>query len=119
PPAAPPPAAPARSQNGRPDNGRPENGRPENGRPQFARPENGRPEPARPTLAPSGTPLHRRVPGVALDAARGDSPFATASLSSQQADPEQVRALVEQFEAGIFRALGEVRNNPNSEGTTR
>jgi hypothetical protein len=56
---------------------------------------------------------------VALDQARGGSPFPTANLSGLPANPEQVRDLVEQFEAGIVRALSEVRHHPREEGTTR
>ena len=75
----------------------------------------------RPSAAPAaaGQPLHRRVPGRALDEARGDSQFPTSNLSGLPADPDEVRDLVEQFEAGIFRALSEVRYNQREEGPTR
>jgi signal transduction histidine kinase len=74
---------------------------------------------ARPQRVPAAGQLHRRVPGVALDQARGDSQFPTANLSGLPGNPEEVRDLIEQFEAGIFRALSEVRHPSSEEGTTR
>jgi signal transduction histidine kinase len=57
--------------------------------------------------APAATPLTRRVPGATLDSPlseHGDRP----PPQHRPPDPEQVRDLVEQFEAGVSRALREV-----------
>jgi hypothetical protein len=38
-------------------------------------------------------------------------------MAAQPPDPEEARALVEQFEAGVFRALGEVGSHQLGEGS--
>jgi hypothetical protein len=70
-------------------------------------------------LAPSGrAPLIRRRPGATL-ADQPQFPRPTGP-ASQPPDPDEARALVEQFEAGVVRALGEVRSNhQREEGSTR
>jgi hypothetical protein len=58
------------------------------------------PEPS----SPARPPLTRRKPGETLEALQGSNPV---RLADQQAppDPEEARYLVEQFEAGVTRAL--------------
>jgi signal transduction histidine kinase len=79
----------------------------------------GTPAPAPlPQQLPGPGPLTRRQPGATLDAQR-DLPRAGAPPATPP-DPDEARELVEQFEAGVVRALSEVRaNNPRHEGTTR
>jgi hypothetical protein len=67
---------------------------------------------------PAPAPLTRRRPGATL---QGQPDFGTTSgPADAPPDPDEARALVEQFEAGVFRALGEVRSNrQREEGSTR
>jgi hypothetical protein len=63
-----------------------------------------------PPPATNGTapPLSRRVPGATLDP-NETAPLAGVLLQSGAMDPDQARALVEQFESGVLRALRDVR----------
>ncbi|HYN97296.1 MAG TPA: hypothetical protein VES42_25940, partial [Pilimelia sp.] len=63
--------------------------------------------PARPAAAP----LSRRQPGATLEARPEWSRPAPASGSGGAPDPDEARDLVEQFEAGVSRALGEVSSS--------
>jgi signal transduction histidine kinase len=73
---------------------------------------------ARPQPVPGPAPLTRRQPGATLDTQR-DLPRSGA-LAARPPDPDEARELVEQFEAGVVRALGEVRSNhPRQEGSPR
>ncbi len=58
-------------------------------------------------VSPATAPLVRRVPGATLrpPPARSDS---RAPVDNRPPDPQQARDLVEQFEAGVLRALREV-----------
>jgi hypothetical protein len=63
--------------------------------------------------------LTRRQPGATLagqpELTRTGAPVA----SRQPPDPEEARKVVEQFESGVFRALGEVRfHNRPEEGSS-
>jgi signal transduction histidine kinase len=69
-----------------------------------------------------GGPLTRRQPGVTLEALQGSNRLGgnQPTVSEPAADPEQVRDLVEQFEAGVTRALRDARTDQeHGEGTTR
>jgi hypothetical protein len=59
------------------------------------------------------------VPGVTLGALHKN--FSNhPTVSETPPDPEEARSLVEQFEAGVTRALREVRtDNQHEEGTPR
>jgi signal transduction histidine kinase len=60
----------------------------------------------------SSGPLTRRQPGVTLEALQGGGRMSTPSITSEtDADPQQVRDLVEQFEAGVTRALRDARTD--------
>ena len=69
-------------------------------------------------------PLTRRDPGVTLEALRGSggTGYGTGNPAPEQPppDPAQVRDLVEQFEAGVYRALRDVRaDHQDEEGSGR
>jgi signal transduction histidine kinase len=69
-----------------------------------------------------GEPLTRRQPGVTLEALQGSNRLGSNSptVSEPAADPQQVRDLVEQFEAGVTRALRDARTDQeHGEGTTQ
>jgi hypothetical protein len=69
-----------------------------------------------------GAPLTRREPGVTLQALQGSNRLgsSTPPTSEPAADPQQVRDLVEQFEAGVTRALRDARTDQeHGEGTTQ
>jgi hypothetical protein len=68
-----------------------------------------------------GPPLTRRQPGVTLEALQGNGRMSSPSSPSEaNADPQQVRDLVEQFEAGVTRALRDARNDQeHGEGSSR
>jgi hypothetical protein len=68
-----------------------------------------------------GEPLTRRQPGVTLQALQGNNRLGSSpTISEPAADPQQVRDLVEQFEAGVTRALRDARTDQqHGEGTTR
>jgi hypothetical protein len=57
-------------------------------------------------------PLIRRQPGMTLDALQdGGRPSSPSTTSPANADPQQVRDLVNQFEAGVTRALHDARTD--------
>jgi signal transduction histidine kinase len=60
-----------------------------------------------PPVAPGSTPLSRRVPGATLGT-EDTTPIGGALLQAQPMDADEARALVEQFESGVLRALREV-----------
>jgi HAMP domain-containing protein len=68
-----------------------------------------------------GGPLTRRQPGVTLQALQGSNRLnSSPTVSEPPADPQQVRDLVEQFEAGVTRALRDARtDHEHGEGTSR
>jgi hypothetical protein len=64
-------------------------------------------------------PLTRRVPGVTLGALHKNF-SSRPTVSETPPDPDEARSLVEQFEAGVTRALQEVRtDHQHEEGTPR
>jgi hypothetical protein len=74
--------------------------------------------PARsPSMRPA-TILSRRVPGATLDPTPAGRPSQSAA-NQRPADPNEARDLVEQFEAGIARALREVRSTHQHEEGSR
>jgi signal transduction histidine kinase len=56
-------------------------------------------------------PLTRRVPGATLAAAQGTVPLGNAIPYQPPPDPDEARVLVEQFEAGVLRALHDARSD--------
>jgi signal transduction histidine kinase len=64
-------------------------------------------EPYEEVPQPGPVPLTRRRPGATLEGR--PEPSHTSAMAAQPPDPDEARALVEQFEAGVVRALGEVR----------
>ena len=65
--------------------------------------------PGRPT---SGVPpLTRRVPGATLADANATVPLGTTLTQQPPPSPDEARDLVEQFEAGVLRALRDVRTD--------
>jgi signal transduction histidine kinase len=89
------------------------------GRP--AGPSNGVVAPAaRPQPVPSSTPLTRRQPGATLEGQPDLTRVSRPPAAQQAPNPDEARDLVEQFEAGVFRALGEVRSqHQREEGSSR
>jgi signal transduction histidine kinase len=74
---------------------------------------------AAPVDAPDAghAPLTRRRPGATLEGQ--PEPPRPGGASAQPPDPDEARRLVEQYEAGVIRALGEVRaNHQPEEGST-
>ncbi|SCG77241.1 Signal transduction histidine kinase [Micromonospora echinaurantiaca] len=64
---------------------------------------------------PAGPALNRRVPGANLTTSPAQQP-----VSHHPGDPAEVRDLITAFEAGVARALHEVRpDRPDEEGTSR
>jgi signal transduction histidine kinase len=57
----------------------------------------------------NGAPLTRRVPGATLSAAQGSVPLGNTPRQQPPTDPDEARALVDQFEAGVLRALHDAR----------
>ena len=55
------------------------------------------------------SPLTRRVPGATLAVVQGTVPLGNAIPDQTPPDPDEVRGLVEQFEAGVLRALHDAR----------
>jgi hypothetical protein len=75
--------------------------------------------PARSPSKQPATVLSRRVPGATLDPNPVGRPSQPAA-NQRPADPNEARDLVEQFEAGIARALREVRStHQHEEGSSR
>jgi hypothetical protein len=69
---------------------------------------------------PSSTPLTRRQPGATLEGQPDLTRTARPPAQQRAPNPDEARALVEQFEAGVFRALGEVRSqHQREEGSSR
>ena len=56
-------------------------------------------------------PLSRRVPGATLDSVGGTVPLGNAISQQPPPDPDAARVLVEQFEAGVLRALHDARSD--------
>jgi signal transduction histidine kinase len=56
-------------------------------------------------------PLTRREPGVTLQALQGAQPGKTRPVAATPSNPDEVRDLIEQFEAGVTRALRDVRTD--------
>jgi len=56
-------------------------------------------------------PLSRRVPGATLDSVGGMVPLGNAISQQPPPDPDAARVLVEQFEAGVLRALHDARSD--------
>jgi signal transduction histidine kinase len=88
--------------------------------------------PANAPSSPGAPPLTRRKPGVTLQALQGSlpgngrssgpppSPAGPSPAFGAPSDPHEARDLVEQFEAGVTRALREARtDHPHGEGSTR
>ena len=61
--------------------------------------------------SPARPPLIRRKPGETLEALQGSSPVRLAEQLTPP-DPEEARSLVEQFEAGVTRALRDAGPSP-------
>jgi signal transduction histidine kinase len=59
----------------------------------------------------SAAPLTRRVPGATLDAAEGSVSAGNTLTQQPPSDPDEARDLVEQFEAGVLRAMRDVRTD--------
>jgi hypothetical protein len=70
-------------------------------------------EPPQPDVAP----LTRRRPGATLQGQ--PAPSTTPAMAARPPDPDEARALVEQFEAGVVRALGEVQSSHRPEEGSR
>ncbi len=68
-----------------------------------------------------GAPLTRREPGVTLQALQGSGRMSNPSSTGEaNTDPQQVRDLVDQFEAGVTRALRDARTDQeHGEGSSR
>ncbi len=61
--------------------------------------------------APQAAPLSRRVPGATLSAVQGTVPLGNAIPHQPPPNPDEARDLVEQFEAGVLRALHDARDH--------
>ena len=59
----------------------------------------------------SAAPLTRRVPGATLESVDATVPLGTTLTQQPPASPDEARDLVEQFEAGVLRALRDVRTD--------
>jgi HAMP domain-containing protein len=79
-----------------------------------------REERVRQTSTSAAPPLTRRVPGVTLEALQQSNLAPRPAVSEAPPDPDEARKLVEQFEAGVTRALREVRtDHQHEEGIPR
>jgi signal transduction histidine kinase len=59
----------------------------------------------------SAAPLTRRVPGATLGSSDATIPLGTTLTQQPPPSPDEARNLVEQFEAGVLRALRDVRTD--------